>query len=116
MLAGMELRVGGDNDVWVEMATHVCGYSVACGGKWHDVWVKLVRFVAEMAPSATLLVYFPGNAAAVQTLTFPVDQVRHLCGQTGKMRIFAFFPTQRTGGILRKLPSAKKFPALIREF
>ena len=33
------------------MATHVCGYSVACGGKWHDVWVELVRFMAEMALS-----------------------------------------------------------------
>ena len=33
---------------------------------------------AEMAPCATLLVYFPGNAAAVQTLTFPVAQVRHV--------------------------------------
>ena len=43
--------MGGDNDVWAEMATHVCGYSVACGGKWHDVWVELVRFVPEMALS-----------------------------------------------------------------
>ena len=34
----------------------------------------------EMAPSATLLVYFPGNPSAVQTLTFPVAWVSFFKG------------------------------------
>lgn len=46
----------------------------------------------EMAPSATLLVYFPGNAAAVQTLTFPVqDQVGHVCVKTGGISALFFW-------------------------
>ena len=43
----------------------------------HTVRTFHLPVLPEMAPSATLLVYFPGNAAAVQTLTFPVNQVKH---------------------------------------
>ena len=63
----------------------------------------------EMAPSATLLVYFPGNPSDVQTLTFPVAWV-------------SFFGrgfhclTHKEPAAFRELLSAKKFPALIREF
>ena len=66
-----------------------------------------------MAPSATLLVYFPGNAAAVQTLIFPVAQVR-ISEQINWNNVG--FSHKEPPAFCKVWSAAKKFPSLIREF